>query len=208
MTKVKICGITNLQDAKVSLDLGADMLGFNFYEKSPRYISPQDAKPLINDLPGETITIGVFVNTDCRNIGEHADLLGLRAVQLHGDESNEFLSSLRRYTDAKIIKAIRVGPNFDLGSIKESAADAVLLDAFSVGQFGGTGKQFEWSIAAEGVKLTSELILAGGLLPENVADAVCAVRPYAVDVASGVESSPGKKDPEKLRNFIKNAKRA
>ena len=208
MVKVKICGITNIEDARLALELGADMLGFNFYEKSPRYISPQDARPLIDDLPEYVENIGVFVNMEGYRIDEWVELIGLDSVQLHGDEDDGFVSDLRRYMDAKIIKAFRAGPGFSVESIMESTADSILLDAFATGQYGGTGEQFEWSIASDAVKLRPDLILAGGLTPENVAEGVRVVRPYAVDVASGVESAPGKKDPAKLEAFIKNAKRS
>src|SRR5687767_3208884 len=184
------------------------MLGFNFYEKSPRYISPQDARPLIDDLPEYVENIGVFVNMEGYRIDEWVELIGLDSVQLHGDEDDGFVSDLRRYMDAKIIKAFRAGPGFSVESIMESTADSILLDAFATGQYGGTGEQFEWSIASDAVKLRPDLILAGGLTPENVAEGVRVVRPYAVDVASGVESAPGKKDPAKLEAFIKNAKRS
>ena len=208
MTKVKICGITNIEDARLAVALGADMLGFNFYEQSPRYISPREARRLIDDLPKDSENVGVFVNMEGSRIGELVDLLGLQTVQLHGDETNDFVSRLRRKTGAKIIKAIRVGPGFEISSIAHYGADSILLDAYTKGQYGGTGERFEWSVAADAVKLASEVILAGGLTPENVAEAVRAVRPYAVDVASGVESAPGKKNPAKLEAFIANAKQA
>jgi phosphoribosylanthranilate isomerase len=208
MVKVKICGITNLEDARLALELGADMLGFNFYEKSARYISPENARRLIEDIPNDTENVGVFVNMEEYRVGEFVDLLGLRTVQLHGDESADFVSNLRCCTNAKVIKALRVGSDFSVESIQESRSDSVLLDAYARGQYGGTGESFEWSIAADAAGLVPELILAGGLTPENVTEAVQTVRPFAVDVASGVESAPGKKDPAKLEAFIRNAKQA
>ena len=208
MVKVKICGITNIEDARLAAELGADMLGFNFYDKSVRYISPQEALRVVGDLSEHVENHGVFVNMDSERINEHTDLLGLDGVQLHGDENDDFVSNLRQCTDAKIIKAFRVRPGFSVGTIKENPADSILLDAFAPGQYGGTGERFEWTIASDAVKLRPGLILAGGLTPDNVADAVRIVRPYAVDVASGVESAPGKKDPAKLEAFIKNAKLA
>jgi phosphoribosylanthranilate isomerase len=208
MAKVKICGITNIEDARLAVALGADMLGFNFYEQSPRYISPQEARRVIGDLPKETENVGVFVNMEESRVVEFVDLLGLHAVQLHGDENNDFVSHLRTETDAKVIKAIRVGPGFQARSIANYETDSILLDAYTKGQYGGTGERFEWSIAADAVGFVPELILAGGLTPDNVAEAVRSVRPYAVDVASGVESAPGKKDPAKLEAFITNAKQA
>ena len=208
MTKVKICGITNIHDARLALELGADMLGFNFYEFSPRYISPQKALSIINDLPQDTVSVGVFVNMEDYRVDEFIDLVSLDAVQLHGDESSDFISSLRRYTDAKIIKAIRVNTDFQVKTINETGADSVLLDAFSKDKYGGTGERFEWDIAADAVNLAPELILAGGLTPDNVSEAIRIVRPFAVDVASGVESAPGRKDHSKLEAFIMNAKQA
>jgi len=208
MTKVKICGITNIDDARLALEFGADMLGFNFYEFSPRYISPQKALSIINDLPQDTVSVGVFVNMEDYRVEEFIDLLSLDAVQLHGDESSDFISSLRRYTDAKIIRAVRVNTDFQVKTINETGADSVLLDAFSKDKYGGTGERFEWDIAADAVNVVPELILAGGLTPDNVSEAIRMVRPFAVDVASGVESAPGRKDPSKLETFIMNAKQA
>lgn len=208
MVRVKICGLTSVEDARASSEFGASMLGFNFYEKSPRYISPLEARRLIDHLPKGIEKVGVFVNMEGQQVGELADLLDLDAVQLHGDESAEFISALRRYTGVKVIKAFRVSPEFQIELTKEFAADSVLLDAYSRGQYGGTGEQFEWSIAAEASASAPELILAGGLTPENVAKAIRTVHPYAVDVASGVESAPGKKDLAKLEAFIRNAKQA
>ena len=208
MVKVKICGITNIEDARLAVDLGAEMLGFNFYEKSPRYIAPQEARRVIDDLPETVENIGVFVNMEYYRIDEYVDLVGLDGVQLHGDEDDDFVSNLRQYTDAKILKAFRVGPGFSVETIKDSTADSILLDAFAQEHYGGTGQRFEWNIAADAVKLRPELVLAGGLTPENVAEGVRKVLPYAVDVASGVESAPGRKDSGKLEAFIRNAKKA
>lgn len=208
MTKVKICGVTNVNDGRNALKLGADMLGFNFYENSPRYVSPRDAHRLIQAIGEDTYTVGVFVNMEAYRIDEIVKQLDLKAVQIHGNESADFVKELRRYTDAKIIKAFRVDIGFQVDSISDSGADAVLLDAFAKDAFGGTGKSFNWETAHAALNLTPELFLAGGLTPQNVATAVRTVRPYAVDVASGVEMFPGKKDPEKLKVFIENAKNA
>lgn len=208
MTKVKICGITNIEDAQLSVKFGADAVGFNFYEKSLRYISPQIALRIVNDLPDELMKVGIFVNMEEYTIAEFVDLIGLTAVQLHGDEDSEFVEELKRNTEAGIIKAFRVGSNFLASSIAEYDVDAVLLDAYTAGEYGGTGERFDWKTAQAVKDLTSQLYLAGGLTPENVGEAIKTVRPYAVDVASGVESMPGKKDPKKLEAFIKNAKNA
>lgn len=208
MTKVKICGITNLEDALLSLQLGAEALGFNFYENSPRHITSQRALQIVKELPESAIKVGVFVNMGESRIGELVDLLGLTAVQLHGDEDGKFAKDLKQATTATVIKAFRVSQNFVANDIADFEVDAVLLDAYSPDQYGGTGDSFDWHTAQAVKQFTSELYLAGGLTSENVAEAIRTVRPYAVDVASGVESSPGKKDPRKLEAFIRNAKSA
>jgi phosphoribosylanthranilate isomerase len=208
MTRVKICGITNLEDALLSVRLGADAVGFNFYGRSPRYITPKNALQILKELPDNTLTIGVFVNMEECRIGEFVDLLGLSTVQLHGDEDRMFVKELKHYTDAKVIKAFRVSRAFLPNEVSDFEVDAVLLDAYSPNQYGGTGDRFDWATAQRVKQFTSELYLAGGLTPENVGEAIRTVRPDAVDVASGVESKPGKKDPAKLEAFIKNAKNA
>jgi phosphoribosylanthranilate isomerase len=208
MTRVKICGITDLADAILSVKLGADALGFNFYAKSPRYVSPELAKSIVNNLPADVVRIGVFVNVVAMRIKELVDLVGLHAVQLHGDENEHYVDELRGKTDAKIIKAFRVSPNFRAERVRDFKVDGVLLDAFSANKYGGTGDSFEWAKTLEVKKFCSELYLAGGLTPDNVAEAVGVVRPYSVDVASGVESANGRKDPAKLMAFINNAKKA
>lgn len=208
MTKVKICGITNLEDALLAVEFGADALGFNFYEKSPRYISPQIARRIASDLPYELMKVGIFVNLAAYRIIEFVDLVGLTAIQLHGDEDSDFVKKLKRNTEAGIIKAFRIGSNFPASSIAEYDVEAVLLDAYTAGEYGGTGERFDWKTAHAAKDLTSQLYLAGGLTPENVVEAIRTVRPFAVDVASGVESSPGKKDPKKVEAFIRNAKNA
>jgi len=208
MVKVKICGITNLEDALLSIDCGADILGFNFFEKSPRYVAPQNAAGIIDKIPNDILRVGVFVNMETYRIDEFVQLLKLDAVQLHGDESADFVSELKRETDAKVIKAFRVSSDFMVERVLDFQTETVLLDKFSNEHYGGTGERFDWKIAHDVKGLDVEIFLAGGLTPENVAEAVQNVRPYAVDVASGVESSPGKKDPKKLEAFIKNAKNA
>ncbi len=208
MTKVKICGITNLEDALHAVESGADMLGFNFCEKSPRYVEPRFVRDIVRSLPDEVIKVGIFVNMEDYRIGEFVDLIGLTAVQLHGDEDRAFVKELKRNTDAILIKAIRVDQDFRTSSVSEYGVDAVLLDSYSADKYGGTGNQFDWATARAARDLVPALYLAGGLTPENVAEAVRIVRPSAVDTASGVESSPGKKDPKKVEAFIRNAKNA
>lgn len=208
MTKVKICGITNLEDALLSVKFGADMLGFNFYEKSVRYITPQKASSIIKQLPSDVIKVGVFVNMEEYRVDEFVELLKLDAVQLHGDEDQQYVDELRRNTRARIIKSFRVSPEFDEEQVVNFDLDGVLLDAYSSELYGGTGERFDWAKAKAVKPLVSDLYLAGGLTPENVSVAVRTVRPYAVDVASGVESAKGKKDSKKVEEFIENAKSA
>ena len=208
MTKVKICGITNIEDAELCVRMGADALGFNFYSESKRYISPDHARNIIERSNGNVPNFGVFVNESIDKILEATMTSLIDVIQLHGDESPEFVESLRKGTDALIIKAIRVSSDFAPSVIEPYAVNGVLLDSFSEKERGGSGMTFDWSKAAEVSAAGVTLYLAGGLTPENVAEAIRAVRPYAVDVASGVESAPRKKDPAKLEEFIKNAKQA
>jgi phosphoribosylanthranilate isomerase len=207
MTKVKICGITNLEDALLSVKLGADALGFNFYPKSPRYITPEDAREIIEQLPSDVLKVGVFVNEEIQKIIEIIEKAKLDAVQLHGDEQCEFVTSLKGSTRAEIIKAVRVTPEFRWEDVLDFDADAILLDSFSKDQYGGSGKRFDWQIAQQVWTMIGCLYLAGGISIESVREAIQKVRPYAVDVCSSVESSPGKKDHELLRRFIAEAKR-
>ncbi len=206
MTKVKICGITDLEDARLAVEFGADMLGFNFYLKSPRYISVETASSIIKELPGEIIKVGVFVNETADRICEIAKAGRLDAVQLHGDESPDFIMRLADSVHCRVIKAFRVGPDFDVRSVSNYAVDAVLLDGYSNGFYGGAGQSFDWEIAKH-IPSSIDLYVAGGLSEQNVREAISEVRPYAVDSCSLLESSPGKKDPEKLRRFIAEAKR-
>ncbi len=208
MTRVKICGITNLDDAKCGADCGADAIGFNFYRGSKRYISPHDAAKIGDHIIRRVEKIGVFVNATIAEILRTEDIAQLDAIQLHGDESPGFIDELRSESDATIIKAIRIGPDFDPKDTLRYTADAILLDAYSKTEIGGTGLTVDWTIAKQVVGLRLQIYLAGGLTSENVAEAINIVRPYAVDVASGVELSPGRKDPTKVEEFIRNAKNA
>ena len=208
MTLVKICGITNLEDARLAIELGADMIGLNFYSGSKRYVPFEEAVEWIGKVKAPHTKVGVFVNSLICDMLLPLSELKLDAVQLHGDEAPDFISDLRIQTAAPIIKAIRVRSNGDVIDVYNGVADALLLDTFSATEHGGTGKTFDWEIAARIAETGRSVYLAGGLTPENVAEAVRAVRPYAVDVASGVEASPGKKDPKKLEAFIRNAKNA
>lgn len=208
MTKVKICGITNLEDARLAIEWGADELGFNFYAGSTRYIEPRASKEIVEKLPRSTSTVGVFVNMSMNGILEVSKIAGLTAIQLHGDEDGDFVRAIRRKAGLKIIKVIRIGPVVSFIHDPFLDAHAVLLDAFSPNKRGGTGRTLNWTVAKELTESFSRVYLAGGLNAENVAEAIRTVQPYAVDVASGVESSPGKKDPEKIAAFIKAAKEA
>ena len=210
MVRVKICGITRLEDARLAVSLGADALGFNFYEKSPRCLSPSEAWAILRKLPAMVSTVGVFVNWDDSSIIALAKSLRLGAVQLHGDESDVIASRCAKFFP--VIKAFQTGPGFSLADLRRfTAASSFLLDAAPPTEgssiYGGTGQLANWKIAAGAAK-KFPILLAGGLTPENVGEAIVAVRPYAVDVASGVESRPDKKDPSKLRAFFAEVARA
>ena len=198
--RIKICGITNLDDARLAVELGADMLGFIFFAGSPRAVNRETSARICRAVPVEKV--GVFVNETAPVIQATVTACGLTMIQLHGDEPPSFC----RQFSAKIIKAIRARDRAAVRAAAEYDVDALLLDTYTAGQHGGTGQTFDWSLAVEAKKLGKPLILSGGLTPENVADAIRQVRPYAVDVASGVERQPGKKDPEKLRRFIEAVK--
>jgi len=208
MVKVKICGITNLGDAATAARLGADMLGFNFCEKSPRFITPNAARDIIRELTASTLNIGVFVDESEDTVVKIAETTGLSGIQLHGNESPDLVSKLKARTKLFVVKALRVGPDFLPETAAEFETDAILLDAYSPSVYGGTGEMFDWEVAKTVKYRTKRLFLAGGLKPGNVADAVSLLRPFAVDVASGVESSPGIKDPERIESFIRIAKQA
>jgi phosphoribosylanthranilate isomerase len=200
MTHVKICGITSLEDARAAVTCGAYALGFNFYRQSPRYIAPRTARGIIEELPRDVLTVGVFVNEESPEfVAAVATESGVAAVQLHGDEPPEYCRRLNGFT---VIKVFRVRDAFDAGKIDKYKVDAVMLDAFSDESLGGSGKTFDWSLAQRARRLVPKLFLAGGLTPRNVAAAIKVVQPFCVDVCSGVESSPGKKDPEELRRFM------
>ena len=205
MTKIKICGITNLDDALLAADLGADALGFIFYAKSPRSISPEAAREIIAGLPPFVLTVGVFVDEPLETVQAIAATARLDWVQLHGSEPPDYCAAL----DRNVMKVISVA---DINSLRAMAAyqgvvRALLLDTHKVGAKGGTGEVFDWSLAVR-AKQYGPIVLAGGLNPDNVAAAVYTVAPAAVDVASGVEAAPGLKDPARLRAFIARAREA
>ncbi len=198
--KVKICGLTSPEDALFAAEAGADALGFVFYEGSPRHVFPETVREIVSALPPFITTVGVFVNAPPAEIREVLTLTGLDVVQLHGDEPPEESSLFPR-----VIKAFRVRDVTVLEEIRRFRASAYLLDTYDPDVPGGTGKSFNWEIAREAARF-GPVILAGGLTPGNVAEAVRTARPYAVDVSSGVEAEKGKKDPGKVRLFIERAK--
>lgn len=202
MTRIKICGITGLSDALAAVQAGADALGFVFYPKSPRHIFPDDAARIIKKLPPFLQVVGLFVNEPPEVVNQVSRRCQLGLVQLHGDESPEYC----RKIDQRVIRAFRIRDRDDLKQIAEYRNCGTLLDAWCSAAYGGTGKSFNWGVAAEAVSSGQQVILAGGLTPENVAEAIRQVKPYAVDVSSGVESSPGVKDPEKMLTFIRAAR--
>jgi phosphoribosylanthranilate isomerase len=206
MVRVKICGITNAADALAAVEAGANLLGFNFYAKSPRRITEAEAAKIRPQLPKKIEAVGIFVNSPSAEVAALCKSMKLYAAQLHGDESAEAVSELAR--NVAVIKAFRVEPDFPLKTLDEySAAFAFLFDAAHTGQYGGTGRATDWDAARRAAK-DHRIILAGGLKVENVAAAVRIVRPYGIDVASGVESKPGKKDHGRLREFIQEVRRA
>ncbi|HYA36563.1 MAG TPA: phosphoribosylanthranilate isomerase [Candidatus Binataceae bacterium] len=197
--KVKICGITSVEDARAALECGADFIGLNFYEKSPRYVALDRAREISSTIEGAAHVVGVFVNASREYVMERIEAVRLAMVQFHGDESEDFLSRW----PAPVIRAIRIPPGEQVRALPASRADFILIDTFHPGLYGGTGESRRIS-DLRGLDL-SRVFLSGGLTCENVAEAA-ALSPYAVDVASGVESAPGVKDHRKLRRFIENAK--
>jgi phosphoribosylanthranilate isomerase len=206
MVRIKICGITNAADALAAVDAGANLLGFNFYEKSARFLAQNAAAKIRTELPKNVETVGIFVNKPAADVAALCSLLKLHAAQLHGDEPPEVVAELGR--SVSVIKAFRVEPDFVLKTLDEyHNVFAFLFDAAHTGQYGGTGRTSDWDVARRAGK-DHRIILAGGLKVENVAAAVRIVRPYGIDVASGVESRPGKKDHGRLREFIQEVRRA
>ncbi|WP_460595184.1 phosphoribosylanthranilate isomerase [Geomonas sp. Red276] len=201
MTKVKICGITSVEDALMAAQAGADALGFIFFEKSPRFLDTEKAASIISSLPPFIQVVGLFVNAPLEFVNETADRCRLDIVQLHGDESPEYCRQVRR----RVMKAFRVRGMESLATMPDYRVAGFVLDAYSPNAYGGTGDRFDWECAVA-AKSHGPIVLAGGLEPENVASAVAQVAPYGVDVSSGVELSPGVKDPEKVRSFIRRAK--
>jgi len=199
IVKVKICGITNIDDAVAAMDMGADLLGFNFYPDSPRYVTLDKAESIINKLPGFIDTAGVFVNASVEQIHETNTVCNLDWVQLHGDEDPEFCRSLLSHS-VKTMKAIRVKDQKDIERADDFFTDAVLLDAFDPDKYGGTGLTFDWNVIGH---ISKRVFLAGGINPDNAAAAV-KLGVYGIDVCSGIEAEPGKKDHSKMKQLFDN----
>ena len=199
--KVKVCGMTSLKDALVAVEEGADAVGFIFYKKSPRSVTMKIVREIVLELPPFVDTVGVFVDESAVQINKIADYCNLDIIQLHGDESPTFCKRIRR----KVIKAFRIKDMQSVKKLSNFQVSGFLLDTFSENLHGGTGKVFDWNLALPAKKF-GPVIMAGGLTPNNVQRAVRQVRPYGVDVCSGVESEPGIKDHKKVRAFLKNAK--
>ena len=206
---VKICGITSIEDARAAVEAGADMLGFNFYRPSPRFIEPDAAREIIRALRAETrsepgvIMLGVFVNESVENVIRIAERSGLDGIQLHGDETAEYCRELKQHQPKRFaIKVVRSNGAVDFPDLGLYTADAFMLDAYDSDLRGGTGQTVDWTLAREAARRLPRLFLAGGLSPENVAEAISTVRPYAVDACSALEVSPGKKDHARVREFV------
>jgi phosphoribosylanthranilate isomerase len=197
--KVKVCGITSYADAVMALDAGVDALGFNFFERSPRYIRPEDARSIIRRIPAFAVSVGLFVNVaGPERVTGTARAAGVQVLQLHGDETPEYCRALADWT---LIKAVRVGTDGIPPGIEAYPVQAFLLDARDDALFGGTGKSFDWSIV-RGMQRVRPIVLAGGLRSDNVREAIRIAAPYGLDVCSGVESAPGKKDAARLKQFM------
>ena len=199
IVKVKICGLTNYEDAAAALDMGADLLGFNFYAKSPRYIQPTKAIEIINKLPGFIDIAGVFVNERIEQIQETKNLCQLDWLQLHGDEDQNFCREFLSH-NVKVMKAIRVKDQEDIKKVDDFFTDAILLDAFDPEKYGGTGLTFDWNVIGH---INKRVFLAGGIKPDNAAQAV-ELGVYGIDVCSGIEAEPGKKDHKKMKKLFEN----
>lgn len=194
--KVKICGITNIEDALLCAGYNADAIGFIFYEKSKRFISFDKAKEIINKLPPFLMKVGVFVNEEAEIVNESTQKIGLNLVQLHGDESPEYVSKIY----LPVIKTFRVDEKFDWAVINHYKNCGIMLDSYSQNEYGGTGKTFEWNSIPSEYK--HKIILSGGITIDKLEQIFSEIKPAAIDVSSSLEISPGKKDPQKLKEFL------
>jgi phosphoribosylanthranilate isomerase len=206
-TRVKICGLTNVDDARAAAGLGAWALGMIFHEPSPRSCDVEEAAAIATALRRKVELVGVFVNAPLDQVMAVLDSVPLTMLQLHGDEGPSYCDEARRRTGLKLIKATRVRDRAAVRALSAYRTDYHLLDSHVPGSYGGTGERFDWELAAEHPR-EPPLVLSGGLEPDNVADAIEITRPFAVDVASGVEAEPGRKDPEKLRRFFESVEQA
>lgn len=199
MTRIKICGITNKIDAVGAAGLGVDMLGFVFYKNSKRYVEPAMAEDIINELPPRIGKVGVFVDETRENVVKTAEDAGLNMLQFHGNETPEYCAYFKN--KYKVIKSFRVNTKDDLKHVNNYAVDMLLFDTYKTDVVGGTGETFDWKILKD-FEILKPLILSGGLTPANISSAIKEVAPYAVDVSTGVEASPGKKDITLMKKFV------
>lgn len=201
MVRIKVCGITNELDAGRAARAGASAIGFIFYKKSPRFVSPFKARKIIETLPPFVTTVGVFVNQPFGAVKDIVEHCGLSAVQLHGDEDPHFCNRIRR-SKVKVIKVVRVSDEINVAALKEYKVDAFLFDTADDKNYGGTGKTFNWKLLHDVKSLNIPIILSGGLNHQNVIEPATQLKPYAVDVSSSIEESAGKKDHKKMKEFI------
>ena len=208
--RVKFCGITSIEDRDSAIAAGADAIGMVFFKESPRFVTLEKAERIVKDMPPFVSAVGVFVNEELGYIEECVERLGLNAVQLHGDEDVKYCVKLKgmNLKGAKLIKGIRVKDRESLGAIENCPADAILLDVYKKGIYGGTGKGFDPSLAVIAKEYGRNLIISGGLTPDNIYETVKEIKPYGVDVSSGIESRPGKKNSELMERFIEEVRRA
>ena len=200
--RVKICGITSIDDAQAAVEAGADALGFMFYEPSPRYLTPEEAGAIIRELPDHVARVGVFVDADEPTIRSTSTSAGLDTLQFHGNESPDFCTQF----ELRTIKAFRMKDRESLAQLAGYRTDAWLLDSYVQGVPGGTGERFNWDLAVEAKRLGCPILLAGGLTPDNAGEAVDQVAPFGLDVSSGVEAAPGRKDAAKMATLLASAK--
>ncbi len=205
MVKIKICGITNKRDAIDASDLGVDMLGFVFYKKSKRYVEPKIVRDIVNELPLSISKVGVFVDLDKKKVLEIAEECSLNMLQFHGEEAPDYCTEFNGIY--KIVKAFRIKDSNSLKGINDYNADFYMLDAYSSREKGGTGESFDWNII-ENFEFLKPIILSGGLDSSNVCQAIQKVSPYGVDVSSGVEESPGKKDLKLMGDFVRKVRKS
>lgn len=208
MAKVKICGVTNLEDALLVTNLGAEYIGLNLVKDSQRKVSVANAKEIVSKLPPFISPVGVFMDEDLQEAAKAAKKCGFKYVQLHGSESPEYCRQMFELTAMPVIKAFRMQDEATLSQIPayKEAVKFILLDSYVAGEPGGTGETFNWELALKALDFGIPVFLAGGLTPENVGDAVEKVRPFAVDVSSGVERLPKRKDFDKMKAFIRNVR--